>query len=89
MTGQSLLDFVHVFQAVVDANRNGCGVSECLDVAEPRSVDRLLARGDLLDLARRSAPSVEVFCARQRYITNGRVVDAIDAWWRQAERGSQ
>jgi len=80
-TVQALLDFVHVLRAVIEASRDGYGLSECLDVSDPRTVANLLRRGALAGLEREPLPSVEAYCVRQRYITNRIVVNEVLQGW--------
>jgi hypothetical protein len=76
-TVQAVLDFIHVARAIVLAAENGSDLSVCLDVREPRTVTRLLARGGLDEWARTPAPTFDGFCAAQRYIGSRLVVEEI------------
>jgi hypothetical protein len=78
VTVKTSLDFGRLFRAVAHANNEGAwNVLESMDIVDPRTVERLLARGGLTGLCEGPVILPELFIARQNYIRSSRHLGAV------------
>jgi hypothetical protein len=78
VSARSCLDFLRILRAVIRAQGGAWDLFSTLDVVDPRSLTRLLARGGVRELARTATPpSIAAFLASQRFLPSRSIVQAV------------
>lgn len=78
VSARECLDFLRVLRAVIVSETQPWDLLSILDVVDARSLAQLLARGGVRELGRaKQPPTVAEFLARQRFLRDDRLVDAV------------
>jgi hypothetical protein len=78
VSARSSLDFLRILRAVIQSQNGAWDLFGVLDIVDERSVVRLLNRGGLVRILKRTEPpSVEEFLKLQRFVKNVDLVQAV------------
>lgn len=77
VSARSCLDFLRILRAVTVAGDQAWDLRSILDVVDGRSLLNLLGRGGVRDLYRGTAPTVEDFLLRQRFLLDQQLLQAV------------
>lgn len=77
VSARSCLDFLRILRAVTVAGDQAWDLRSILDVVDGRSLLNLLGRGEVRDLCRGNAPTVEDFLLRQRFLLDQQLLQAV------------
>lgn len=77
VSARACLDFLRVLRAVVLASHQAWDLRSMLDVVDQRSLLNLLDRGGVRELCRDTPPTVDVFMARQQFIVDHQLREAV------------
>jgi hypothetical protein len=78
VSARSSLDFLRILRAVIQSQNGAWDLFGVLDIVDERSVVRLLHRGGLVRMLKRTEPpSVDEFLKLQRFVGNIDLVQAV------------